>query len=908
MTRIPVDPYMMAIGYINDRILTDELLEETISFLLKLEDIVDKEMADEVRAQLETHIGITHSTGEVVRKKVHHPWTSDIKGTTTWHYWDSYKTLLSKYGRNTDFMRVIDEDTDNILTECGNPDISGTWKLRGLVLGDVQSGKTANYTGLISKAADAGYKIIILLTGMIEDLRKQTQERLDEGFVGRNSNDILNRNKNMSPIGAGKFRQKAASVLTSIDSDFLTSNLRAFGGVPLENMIQEPILFVLKKNKTTLENLCQWLNKEIKQGQTALPWPMFLLDDEADNASVNAKKDEDPATINRLIREVLTKFERTSYVAYTATPFANIFINPDIETDLFPSDFIYSLNTPSNYIGASSIFLEDGEHYSQLRDIVDAEMSFPYRHKKDIPVEEIPESLRDAIRVFFLSCAIRDLRKEKLNHRSMLVNVSLFNDVQSKVASKIRSFSWDLKEEIKQFMLSSSWESHAELRLLKETWIEEYAELGVAWDDIRQVLHEAVASVDVVIVNQKSEEDQKLNYAHYSASKKGRRVIAIGGLTLSRGLTLEGLCVSYFYRNSKAYDTLLQMGRWFGYRPKYDDLFRIWMDPDAQGWYAHIAMAVNELRTDFRRMSANRLPPSSFGMRVQSHSDTLIITALNKMRNSMAIEHSISFSAHGTETAYIPKSKQLHEQNIKCIMRLLDTEWERKTLEKGGRHLWTGVNKSKVAEFISDLNISNMNAEFLEDANGKGRPLVDFIRSNHYPSLEEWDVCIPQGTGHTAYSLQLERVNGIRCKKRQFEKGRSGVNYLIINKHRVGDVSDEKVGMTNLEIERAKKEWGEEQRRDAKKKGKGIPGYLYRRFRSKPLITIQLIECSPPGDKAKNPEKMLMPKEVEAPVMIAISLSFPDFDPECRGEKVIYRLNRVAIEEIFGDFDNEDKS
>ena len=284
-----------------------------------------------------------------------------------------------------------------------------------------------------------------------------------------------------------------------------------------------------------------------------------MIDDEADNASVNTKKDEDPATINRLIREIRRKFSRSSYVAYTATPFANIFINPDNDQDLFPSDFIYSLNTPSNYIGASSIFLEDGEHYSQLKDIDDAEGHLPYKHDKTLQVEDIPDSLKDAIRTFFLSCAMRDLRKESLKHRSMLINVSRFNDVQKKVKEKVQKFGWGLQEEIKQYLLSTSWESHPELTYLNSLWAAEYGDLEFSWDDVRKALYDAIASVKVLTINQKSVEEEKLNYSVYKNTAKGRRVIAIGGLTLSRGLTLEGLCVSYFYRNSKAYDTLLQM-------------------------------------------------------------------------------------------------------------------------------------------------------------------------------------------------------------------------------------------------------------------------------------------------------------------------------------------------------------
>lgn len=913
MSTMKIDPLGMALHYINGRPLTDELLEEVLRWLLSLEGIFDAEKLADIRSQLETTIGVTHTVGEVMRQEEHLPWVSDVKGSITWHYWDSYKQLLTSNGRVGDIVRVLDQDTDNILTECGNPKDDSPWKMRGLVMGDVQSGKTASYTGLIAKAADAGYKVIILLTGMIEDLRKQTQERLDEGFVGLNSSDVLSTNKNMRPIGAGKYRMKSANVLTSTDFDFLTTNANVLRGIPLSN-INEPVLFVMKKNKFPLENLVAWLSKQIPEGDSVLRVPLLLLDDEADNASVNSKKDEDPATINLLIREVLKKFRQSSYVAYTATPFANIFINPENDTDLFPSDFIYSLNTPSNYIGASSIFLEDGAHYSQLKSIDDAESVIPYKHRKELDLEDIPDSLRDAVRVFFLSCAVRDLRKENLRHRSMLVNVSRFTAVQSKVAEQLRIFSWNLKEEIKQYLLSSSWESHPDLRKMNQLWREEFGLSKPTWDEIRQVLYESIASVDVVTINQKSLDTEKLNYSQYKNSEKGRRVIAVGGLTLSRGLTLEGLCVSYFYRNSKAYDTLLQMGRWFGYRPGYEDLFRIWMDDEAQDWYAHIATAVNELRTDFRRMSANRMPPSSFGIRVKSHPDTLIVTAQNKMRNSQEIVRSISFSAYGTETAYVSKSALLHQENINRVMSLVKTIGPAE--KPNSRFLWKNVEKSTVAEFLSDLNISNMNVEFLPDSETGVRPLVDFIDNNKFSDLEYWDINIPQGKGRQVTGISIPLADGgtglVTCRERQFEVVPRGCDYLKLNKQRVGDTSDEMVGLDATQKAEAIAKWEAELEKDSTKKGKSIPGYIYRRVRTKPLLTIHFIECVPPSPEAeeKRPGKMMKPDEIDVPVMVAVSLSFPDFDPHSSGQKVIYRLNKVALNEVFGeeeeDYDDED--
>jgi hypothetical protein len=906
MNGISMDHVGMAMSIINGRPLTDALLEDVLGKLAMLDAGLGQEDLQRVRKKLESTIGIRMAVGEVVRESSFAPWVSDAKGSITWHYWESYTRLLAKQGWSPTVVRVLDEDTDNILTECGNPAWEGAWALRGLVMGDVQSGKTASYSGLIAKAADAGYRVIVLLTGVIEDLRRQTQERLDLGFVGRDSRDVFGDSRSAQAIGAGIYRNRSANVLTSVDFDFLTNNARILGGIPLAN-INEPLLFVMKKNKAPLENLLAWLDAQLKlTGQETHRLPLLVVDDEADNASVNVRQDgQEPATINRLIRGIIGKFSRSTYVAYTATPFANVFINPDNETDLFPSNFIYSLNTPSHYIGAASIFLEDGKYHGQLRDIDDAEASFPYAHKKDFPVDDLPESLRDAVRVFLLSCAIRDIRGEELRHRSMLVNVSRFTDVQARVSEKLRGFLYALQQEIQQYLAGSSWQGHPALARLRDLWQEEFADTGVTWEQIRERLHEAVASVKVVTINQKSAAEEKLDYSTYQNTVKGRRVIAVGGLTLSRGLTLEGLCVSYFYRNSKAYDTLLQMGRWFGYRPDYDDLFRIWMDAEAQDWYAHIAGAVAELRTDFRRMSANRLPPSKFGIRVKAHPDTLIVTAQNKMRNGRDVVHQVSFSASGTETPFIPRSPALNTQNVKRIASFIHDEGPAKPA--GSRYVWTGIGKARIATLLSELNISIMNMQFVPDHEDGTRPLVRFIRDNGYDSLSEWDVCIPQGSGHPVAGLDVPLEGGgigpIRCRERQFEKTAKGAAYLKLNRQRVGDTSDERILMAGTQIQEAEADWQQECEKD-QKKGASVPGHWYRRYRSRPLLTIHFVQAKDPS--GKRADRMMPASEIGAEPMVALSLSFPMFDEGGDGEKVVYRLNRIALRDLFGDEEGDE--
>jgi hypothetical protein len=901
------DPFLIAVGIIGTRDLTDELLNEVMGMLPKITPGLEADALAKIRKQLEASIGISMVTGQGLHGGGQEPWLDEVKTTIKWTYWDSYTNELKSSGFGKDVIRVLHEDTDNILNECGNPGVDSSWRVQGLVMGDVQSGKTANYCGLVNKAADAGYKFVVLLTGMIEELRAQSQERLDSGFVGRDSRSIFEGERDKKPIGSGRFRSVVPNVLTSIDFDFLTANKKVLGGIPLEN-ISEPVLLVMKKHRSPLQNLISFLDSQMSKGKKQLTLPFLLIDDEADNASVNSKKDEDPATINRLIRELLERFGRSTYVGYTATPFANVFINPDYD-DLFPSNFVYSLNAPTNYIGASSTFSDSGSHQYQVQDITDADTSFPYKHKKDQTITSLPRSLCEAIESFLLSNAIRDLRKEPLRHRSMLVNVTRFTDVQGRLSDLIKNYLYLLTEEIKQYLADDDlWTKHSHLNILHRTWQTQYSGCEVSWDLVRKELYESIASIKVLTINQKSEAVDRLNYKAYEKSEKGRRVIAVGGLTLSRGLTLYGLSVSYFYRNSKAYDTLLQMGRWFGYRTGYEDVCKIWMDPEVQEWFSHVANVVGELKLDIRRMHANRQPPSRFGMKVRSHPDALIVTALNKMRNAQEVEVDISYSACGAETPFFPKSTDANKKNLESVDQFLSSLPAAETINN--KFLWKGVSTTQIAGFLHSLEISNMNMPFMTDITGRERPILSFISSNKIEMLANWDVCLPQGLGEEISEFVLQGMDGftrkIKPRTRQFEKVPAGSDYLKINKQRVGEIADETVGLEKVTIENAKKMWEMEHKADDKKE-KTVPGSIYRRYRERPLLTIHLIQPKNPMEESTRKGRMMMASEIESRVLVAVGLSFPEFEDGDKAVRVPYRLNKVALRSMGLINDQEDE-
>lgn len=418
---------------------------------------ISKEEKEEVVKSLHSRFEIRMDRGAVVKEQDHHPWYFSAKKTINNEFWERYVSyLIKEKGFPPGVINSLDAATDEMMDLLGNPTTENDFQRRGLVIGDVQSGKTATYTALINKAADAGYGVIILLTGTIEKLREQTQKRLDEGFIGLDST-AFTQGRNQVFVGVGNYNPKISGwAVTSTVSDFRKSTAQQLIGQL--SGISAPVLFVLKKNKSVLESLEQWLRLYNTSGERKISKPMLLIDDEADNASVNTKTDEDPTIINSGIRKLLKLFLQANYVGFTATPFANIFIDPDsnqemLEDDLFPKDFIYALEAPSNYVGARSIFSEDGQHSYMLKSNDDCEEYIPEKHKKDFLFQELSPSLKEAIASFFIANVIRDLRGQEKTHRTMLVNISRFIAVQEQIAKVIDGFVREIQREIKNYYL-----------------------------------------------------------------------------------------------------------------------------------------------------------------------------------------------------------------------------------------------------------------------------------------------------------------------------------------------------------------------------------------------------------------------------------------------------------------------
>lgn len=476
-------------------------------------------------------------------------WYDEIKDDINPVFWTRYKNyLIDEKHFSPNIVSTLGEDTldGKLMNYLGNPNSENHFLKRGLIIGDVQSGKTSTYIGLICKAADAGYKVFILLTGTIESLRRQTQERVEEGFIGINmAADATGGQR----VGVGLDNKPIhAMAMTSRKSDFTGDSDKIAVSLADKNAI----VFVIKKNSSVLKKLTDWLVSLNADPVTKkIDLPMLLIDDEADNASINTSQEkEDPTKINRMIRNLASVFTRSNYVGFTATPFANVFIDPEttekMETqDLFPEDFIVALPTPSNYIGPMKIFSQNGVYHSKLNYIEDAGAekadgwSFYYKHKKDWE-GTLPNSLTDAVFTFYLANALRDLRGDSKEHRSMLINMSRFVKVQHYIKEQVEALHGRAYRSIK-FNLSSDFDESMKDPVIKriyKNWEKYYSDLEFTWEDIAECLYSSIENIQIKVVNS-SKSSEKLEYTNNECV----RVIAIGGLALSRGLTLEGLII-----------------------------------------------------------------------------------------------------------------------------------------------------------------------------------------------------------------------------------------------------------------------------------------------------------------------------------------------------------------------------
>lgn len=553
------------------------------------------------------------------------------------------RRMLERRRWTAGMLASLEEDTLGILSRLVDPADPQARQRLGLVVGQVQSGKTTSYTALVAGALESGYRAVVVLAGRTDELRNQTQKRLDEGIVGLRALAVRGRPVDRLRVGVGLLREELGLSEWPLDCPLqqLTTAQGDFGlrwamanNLLVGSATNPPVLFaVVKKHRAVLNNLRSWLVSRLHNG------PLLVIDDEADDASIDIAAGEDPSETNKAIRALLQCSERSAYVGYTATPYANLLINPDtlhgsLGIDLFPRDFVVVLDTPETYMGPAEFLNPKGQrrHYVTFRD-ADGWIG-------TAQVGPMPVSLKEALCEFVLATAIRTVRSQRLDeprgHASMLVHCNVRVGIHRLITSQIQRFLEDLVN-------GWGFDLEGEVpRLLQKVFqnldkVQDQA-VHVSWEELSSsgedepfgVIGSALGRMRVLMLNSGRGQDG-LRYEDAEQT-----VIAVGGHMLSRGLTLEGLTTSYQSRSMDLQDSLLQMGRWFGYRPGYADLCRVHTTGSLLDSFRNLLDADLELRQDLLDLAAGGGTPFDAALSVVQ-GDDLRVTSAAKRRSALLV-------------------------------------------------------------------------------------------------------------------------------------------------------------------------------------------------------------------------------------------------------------------------------
>lgn len=860
----------------------------------------EEQIVSELAGKYCNELTIKKKLGFEFKDEESRPWLSEVEDSIEWFYWNRYRTYLVRDKKWAPAaVKSIDRDSRNILDLTANPLETGPFTRRGLVVASVQSGKTANYIGLICRAADVGYRIIIVMAGVHNVLRNQTQARLEDGFTGFNIE-----NRKVEPVGVGKgshARQPIAC--TSREADFSTDRARALRGIQTAQT-NEPFLFVVKKNSKSLQQVYEWLQSNGNQDE-----PLLLIDDEADNASINGKyklekRENEPTKINGQIRNILNLFNKACYVGYTATPFANVLIDPSVDNDeygkdLFPSNFIYTLEESSDYFGAKKVFGDyDEPTHKHLRFIEDADDILPAKHKSDFEPFMLPLSLKMAIRTFVLATTIRALRSDNDFHSTMMVNVSPYKKPQNCMRNLVEDYLTELNTAAKSYASLEpgiALKASMHLRDLKNTWEQEYADCGFAWSDIQAHLY----NPDYRVLSINTDSGDALDYEHRS-----ERVIAVGGYRLSRGLTLEGLTVSYYSRNARAYDALMQMARWFGYRPGYEDLCRVWMTDQAAGWYKFVADSTENLFDQLRSMRQVKRTPKNYVLKIRQSPDALTVTARNKIGAGQKGQAPIDLNEGFVETVAFNRDSETVDGNKAAINGLLGKIKDYADFGDDGpyKYLYKNVPVKLVTDFLEAYENEGGYSPKSETA-----PILSYVTERLLDGeLKEWDVLLAHGSQSNS-SVDLA-VDAIVNMEQRYPGSASSDSVIVVGeKHRLSSRGVEAAGLSAEEKKTA------EDRYCADHSGadtKNCSDLYYRRMRKRPLLVLHPI-CICFGSKQVEKKKK---DGKSAPTWwgswdaqecnYGWSISFPHTDRQTK--PVTYVLNSVALKNLMPEAEDSD--
>lgn len=694
-------------------------LEPALSMYLSLK-IISNDEATQFRNWYHAEINEVGKGGPVLEWN-HEGWYPGAQDTDP--TWSHFKTVMEREGK-TEQIPPVHTASDKLVSLTPDPS-DGPRTSRGLVVGYIQSGKTTNFTAVAAKLADLDYRMVIVLAGIHNALRKQTQDRLYDYLIPENKGRWFALTGSSSDFD-----------LSALNTEDKSSKLEAASYI---RNTGKTSLLVVKKNHVVLKKLLKWLSEE-NAVKALKDHRILIIDDEADQASVATR------TINPLIREILSLMPRSTYIGYTATPFANVFINPHDGDDLYPRDFIYSLPQPEGYFGPEVVFgrsslsddEEGSEGYDMIR-IIPAEDEFLLRPQSSDEVDSfvpvLTSELKNAISWYLLATAARWHRGGPVNS-SMLIHTSLNTNVH-------RAYEGLLKNERERIELALKHEDFDEIDRLKRLWESETSRVpSEVWGRTTESFEEISAQLlpvlqDIRIIIDNSRSEIRLNYEE----REFNSIIAVGGNTLSRGITLEGLVSSLFLRPTNTYDTLLQMGRWFGFRNGYEDLPRIWTTSSLRSAFRHLALVEHEMRSDIAMYELQKLTPLDAGVRIRTH-PSLRITAKMGAASPAATNYS---GARLQVRLYKSKDLEWLQNNWDAGLRLIQdaSRTAKPHLTKNGDMVYKGVHVGAILRFLDSYDIlegqpeldKGMLEKYIMNRNGE----VD-------PSLIRWNVAISSGS------------------------------------------------------------------------------------------------------------------------------------------------------------------
>ena len=803
------------------------------------------------------------------------------------YHWPRLRShLITHKGYSLQRISSLDDASDLILSRLESPSHRepSNFRIQGLVLGRVQSGKTGNYTALIAKAVDAGYMLVIVLAGIHNQLRLQTQQRLTDELGLADS-----------PTGIGiPLQGKRWYTITESHQygDFRSGSIQA------TSLGEIPTVAVIKKNATVLRRVLNWIQERPRQANL----PVLIIDDEADQASINMGgnreapvPDEDvrelfdltpedtradyelyeeiePSTINGLVRSLIGEFDQVSYVAYTATPFANVLIEPvrgDYEAGetLYPRDFIVSLPTADEYIGAKQLFdyTSDEDNHSEL-DVISIVPDLDAWHLNlpQYDSDSLRESLKKALLDFILSSAAKDFRETRINPdnltpSTMLIHTSVRTRAQCELGELIRKevnyfrnawrYNSEEDEEDTEANYRNRWHDEFQLR--------NQATADIKFDYIKPYIDKMFKyPIPVCIFNSKTEDE--LDYQ----SHPDQKIIVIGGNRLSRGITLEGLLVSYFTRKGKNYDTVMQAGRWFGYRSGYADLTRLWTTRETYSYFRYLAIVEEDLREQLEVFERLGKSPRDVSPLIIGHPD-LNVTAPNRMGVGQEYQANYADQFIQSVRLFLQEPDILYENldTTKCFLQSLGTDIE--------KYLWRGVQWENVVEYISNFRVPD------EATNFRPHQLERYIRRQAVVNKEltEWCIAliVPSRLNEKIGTIDLGGTLGEvhALSRSRLRADPDSVGVLANPPKNKTDAGDQARGLTSAQITRAHDNWRNE----------NLPGFgsalRHQRRPTEGLLCIYPISKFSKAKESNKNRRDLFDDPAKGVPVIGLSLLFP---------------------------------